>query len=586
MSGASVFLTDFGLAKSRATGSKLTRTGETLGTPAYMSPEQARGEVSSLAPATDVWSLGCVLYEMLAGRPPFEGETTAAVVAQVLFAEPARLRALRRQVPRRVALVVGMCLAKPPRDRYPGAAPLGDDLGRLLRGERVRVPLARRALRRRIAAAATAAVLVGGLAALRPAAGPGEPDRVPLGDRPRGLSASQAAAARGIEIRSRDPGESARLLGEALAEEPGAADAPLWRIERGLALWSIGMGAEARREWTHVPEGSVEGRRASLYRAFEAFTRLRGDEARPDLDAIAAAGDRWGRLARAALAALEKDSGRTREPLAGESGWEAHLLRAYAEHSDRRGDKSAALRSYDAAMDQGIRLEWLYQSRGSLRYDLGDVGGARDDFSEAIRLNPRSARALYCRGNTRGALGDHAGAIEDCTAALDIAPEDADAWTARGLSRETMGDLEGARRDFDAAVRLRPDDAVTLVNRGLLRERLGDRDGALADLDEAVRLQPASYGARANRGDMRLRVGDIAGGASDLEEALRIGPGVPNMHFNLGLARRLLRDPRRAADSFREFLRQAPNAAAAADARALLTECEEKLRREAGPAGR
>ncbi len=93
------FLTDFGIAKSVATGSKLTRTGQALGTPHYMSPEQARGEVSALTPATDVWSLGCVLYEMLAGRPPFEGETSAAIVGAVLVRAPADLRRLRGDLP-------------------------------------------------------------------------------------------------------------------------------------------------------------------------------------------------------------------------------------------------------------------------------------------------------------------------------------------------------------------------------------------------------------------------------------------------------------------------------------------------------
>src|SRR5574341_791440 len=97
------FLTDFGLAKSVATGhalslskgSKLTRTGQALGTPAYMSPEQARGESAGIGPLTDVWSLGCVLYEALSSRRPFDGETPAAAIANVLLHTPARLRSVR-----------------------------------------------------------------------------------------------------------------------------------------------------------------------------------------------------------------------------------------------------------------------------------------------------------------------------------------------------------------------------------------------------------------------------------------------------------------------------------------------------------
>ncbi len=91
------FLTDLGLAKSVATDCRLTRTGQALGTPEYMSPEQGRGEVSSLSPATDVWALGCVLYEMLTGEGAFRASTPAAVLVSVVEREPVALRRRRPQ---------------------------------------------------------------------------------------------------------------------------------------------------------------------------------------------------------------------------------------------------------------------------------------------------------------------------------------------------------------------------------------------------------------------------------------------------------------------------------------------------------
>ena len=101
--GTGVFLTDFGLAKNVATGSRYTRTGETLGTPAYMSPEQARGELSELTAASDVWALGCVLYELLSGgRMAFEGDSPAAVIGAVLTARPPPLTGQFRPIHRSV----------------------------------------------------------------------------------------------------------------------------------------------------------------------------------------------------------------------------------------------------------------------------------------------------------------------------------------------------------------------------------------------------------------------------------------------------------------------------------------------------
>ncbi|MCI0341813.1 MAG: serine/threonine protein kinase [Planctomycetales bacterium] len=127
-----VFLADFGLAKSVSTGSRFTRTGQALGTPAYMSPEQARGDSATLGPDSDVWALGAVLYEALAGRAPFEGVTEAEIVGKVILSEPAPIGRLRPDVPRALEPVIRACLAKDPRRRPGSGSALATDLDRLL----------------------------------------------------------------------------------------------------------------------------------------------------------------------------------------------------------------------------------------------------------------------------------------------------------------------------------------------------------------------------------------------------------------------------------------------------------------------
>ena len=109
---------DFGiaLAASRISDSRMTETGMSLGTPTYMSPEQAMGE-RSVDARTDIYALGCVLYEMLAGEPPFTGPTAQAIVARVLTDQPRRLTVLRRTVPPHVEDVIAQALEKLPADR-------------------------------------------------------------------------------------------------------------------------------------------------------------------------------------------------------------------------------------------------------------------------------------------------------------------------------------------------------------------------------------------------------------------------------------------------------------------------------------
>src|SRR5262249_23051455 len=154
---------------------RLTQSGALLGTPGYMAPEQARGRTQALGPPVDIYALGAILYELLTGRPPFQGETAADTVLQVLSQEPVPPARLDPRVPRALETICLRCLHKERPRRYASAAALAEDLRCFLQGEAIaarpegRLERLARGMRRRPALAVgltagvlLAAALVGG----------------------------------------------------------------------------------------------------------------------------------------------------------------------------------------------------------------------------------------------------------------------------------------------------------------------------------------------------------------------------------------------------------------------------------------
>ena len=137
-------ITDFGLAKCAGSDEEApdlrgpTVTGDLVGTPNYMAPEQAMVPRQPVGPAADVYALGAILYELLTGRPPFTGETPLATVLQVLNNEPVSVTSLQPSVPRDLETICLKCLRKEPRQRYGSALELAEDLQRFLRDEPIR----------------------------------------------------------------------------------------------------------------------------------------------------------------------------------------------------------------------------------------------------------------------------------------------------------------------------------------------------------------------------------------------------------------------------------------------------------------
>jgi hypothetical protein len=167
-------ITDFGLAK-RDRGSDLTRTQAVMGSPAYMSPEQAQGRAKFVGPAADIYALGVILYECLTGVRPFDESDSFVLLSRVVNEEPRSPRHHVPSLPRDLELIALKCLQKDPADRYPGADELAEDLRRFLAGEPIQAhpsSVARRAwlwccrnpLPAAMAAALLASALVGSAA--------------------------------------------------------------------------------------------------------------------------------------------------------------------------------------------------------------------------------------------------------------------------------------------------------------------------------------------------------------------------------------------------------------------------------------
>ncbi|MCI0458314.1 MAG: protein kinase [Gemmataceae bacterium] len=162
-------IADFGLAKRIAGGSTAseqndqTRTGEILGTPSYMAPEQASGQTKEAGASADVYALGAILYELLTGRPPFEGKTSLQALYRVLHEDPIPPLQVQPRVPRDLDTICLACLYKEPGRRYPTAQALADDLKRFLAGEptRAQPPGRGERLGKWIRRRPTVAVLVG-----------------------------------------------------------------------------------------------------------------------------------------------------------------------------------------------------------------------------------------------------------------------------------------------------------------------------------------------------------------------------------------------------------------------------------------
>ncbi len=559
--GGRVYVMDFGLARPVQTRDGITLGDSILGTPPYMSPEQARGD--ALDRRTDVYSLGAVLYFLLAGRPPFQGNSPAETLMLVLAEDPEPPRTLNPGVPPDLEKICLKALSKDRHRRYESAKAFAEDLGRFLKGEPVRArrSSARERLRKWVRehparSAALAAASVVAIAALSiglavRAADRGEAAaRVREGDEaaraenwPRALAAYEAALALDGSHAAADAGR--RRAEQALKE--GRAAGPEIRREADRA-WDLGRWAtalalyERALRWKADPavEERIRRARAELQREEQA----RAEADRTAKDAATAARNRQERE--------EARKAATPHLLAAVEAIEA------VDRMQRResgpADLLAQLAYAETAAGRAVGADSTYLEarlvRAKLRHRLGDHAGAIEDYSAALEMAPWSRQAAYGKCYTtlvRLVLRREAPFLRDSEdlqpleaefhaaveeAAQEYSSDAYERWAVMALQElVARATSKAAEKMRTIALEGRAQPAYHFLLAYVALEEGGEPESraakAVEHLGALLELDPLNAEGLHLRSVLRARTGDAKGALEDAERAVPLRPGAP-----------------------------------------------------------
>jgi tetratricopeptide (TPR) repeat protein len=561
--GGTPKIADFGLAKQLDAADRRTQTGTVLGTPAYMAPEQAEGDTHRIGPATDVWALGAILYEMLTGRTPFKGTSAWAILDQIREAEPARPAQLRARLPRDLETICLKCLEKDPTRRYATGAELADDLDRFLADEPVRarpLSLAGRLVkwtRRRPAVAllwcalGLAGTALAGAAVAHLRARLVEERAEALTVEADELRGAAAARRRSQEQRSRAQDryqqflrhrDTALLHAMLLTTSPDRSTslkAAQAALQQAFAAAGVPEGTAGSPALEDLPFNDAERAaiRAGCYKLLVVLANALvndaapGAEGRPSLEQ--------------ALGMLDQAGGLGLETVA--------YHRAKADCLERLGDKTKAAQERTRAAGPPTTARDWFQA-GSAKLQRGQPAEAIDDFVVALqplddRFWPRCCLILAClradppaeirihlddclrpqpeRGFVYPIKGRFPAAEGELVATDPEGLDDDTRWLRhlnRGVLRLPQQQPNDAIQELRQAITLRPGQYEAHVALALAYEQQKELDRALAALDGALRLRPGDPALYRRQAQLHLQRGDRAAALRDLDSAIAREP--------------------------------------------------------------
>ena len=544
LAGRHVRVADFGIARAvtAAGGDSLTATGVAIGTPAYMSPEQAGGS-KDVDGRSDLYSLGCVLYEMLAGHPPFTGGTAHEILARHSMDAVPSLAAARPTVPEGLERAIATALAKVPADRFSTAAQFADALAR--RGSSATVGAARSSRR----VARLAVIAVGGMVTVGGAI---------LMLRPSPKAPGYARTAIAVL-----PFQNLSAQGPHAYFAGGLHDELLTQLSKVAALKVISRTSVMGYESTKTPlrqiaselgvgsvvEGSVqiEGSRLRVnVQLIDAATDAPVWAERYDRtldDAFAIQSDVAQRIVAAVGAAL---SDAEQQRLAAVPTANAEAYRLYLQGREYlirpgflRRNEEIAQQLFETALarDPGFALAHaaLSEVHGRMfwfRYDPSPARAARQraEAEAALRLAPELPQAHVAMGLAHfWGRRDYRRALEEFRVALKGLPNDARVWQLIGTVHRRLGNWDEVLAAFEKATQLNPRDAQLFFGFGGYTYQLMHRYAdAVRAYNRALTLVPDLYDAALAKGWTYVRwqgqLDTLRAALSQVPTAAELGP--------------------------------------------------------------